>query len=73
MKHALIIATLFASSVVFAEGGPAAPAAPAPAASPAPATPETKLTKKQAKVECKKENPKLKGKELKACVAGKIK
>jgi hypothetical protein len=59
----IVLALVLASSCVFAQAGGAA-AAPA----------ETKkMDKKTAKMECLKENPSLKGKELAHCVKGKMK
>lgn len=58
MKLSIVLALIMAAtSFAFAEGGAA----------------ETKVDKKQAKMECLKENPQLKGKELKHCVKEKVK
>lgn len=59
MKSAIVALTLVASSMVFAQGAAAEGSA--------------KVDKKTAKMECLKENPNLKGKELSHCVKSKVK
>jgi hypothetical protein len=60
MKLFVVAMSLVLGTLAMAQTGAAAPA-------------EAKVDKKAAKMECLKENPKLKGKELSACVKGKSK
>lgn len=57
MKTSALILSLVLGTMAFAQGE----------------AKESKHEKKQARMECLKENPKLKGAELKECVHGKLK
>lgn len=57
MKALIVMLTLVAGSVSFAQGGNA--------------TVGKKISYKEAKMECKKEDKNLKGAELKKCIQGK--
>ena len=59
MKNAILVAAMLLGSVAFAAEGTA------------PATPVAKMSKKEAKKECLKENKDLKGAKLAECVKGK--
>lgn len=70
MKNAILASIMLVGMSAMAQNGtaPAAPAAPKATV----ASAEHKLSRKEAKAECLKENAGLKGKELHKCVKGKM-
>ena len=71
MKSMIVALSMVLGSLAMAQGAGADTTAPAETKQEAKA--EAKMDKKAAKMECLKENPKLKGKELSHCVKGKTK
>ena len=71
MKSMIVALSMVVGSLAMAQGAGAGAAAPAETKQEAKA--EAKMDKKTAKMECLKENSKLKGKELSHCVKGKTK
>ena len=69
MKSMIVALSMVVGSLAMAQGAGTA----APAETKQEAKAEAKMDKKTAKMECLKENPKLKGKELSHCVKGKVK
>ena len=73
MKSMIVALSMVLGSLAMAQGAGAGAGATAPAETKQEAKAEAKMDKKTAKMECLKENPKLKGKELSHCVKGKTK
>jgi hypothetical protein len=69
MKMTVIVAAMLVGSFAMAEG--AATTAPATQAAPAAQAATGKMSKKEARAACKKEDAKLKGKALVDCVKSK--
>ena len=72
MKSMIVALSLVLGSFAMAQGAGAGTTA-APAETKQEAAAQVKMDKKTAKMECLKENPKSKGKELSHCVKGKVK